>query len=396
MIVDRFAEQELVQEHQLHDKVVNEEFKIWKKTVPLLYDTIHSHALEYPALSVDWLPDYTVSDNKNAITVRFVFGTNTSRKGNDQLHVASLQLPSTLAADFSSFSSSDSIPVSIDTTPTFQVELSWLHPGEVNRLVVNEDRVLTLDGSGLVHLYDLGGAKSPVNYDYHKKEGYALEWLLHTLFASGAHDGQIAIWEVDKPLTPLRLIKSHGAAVNDVSVNRHQAALLGSVLDDYSLQVHDVRAPGEPAIVVEHGHAQNAVAFHPDLALVVATGGRDNVVQLWDLRATREPLRKLYGHTELVIGTKWDPANPAALVSWGLDNRVVTWDLNQLDEPFSYPESGEGKKKKSDDPALAFIHGGHTARVNDVAVHPKIPSLFASVGNDTLLEVFKPKTIVEE
>lgn len=36
---------------------INEEFKIWKKNCPFLYDIVVTHALEWPALTVDWLPD---------------------------------------------------------------------------------------------------------------------------------------------------------------------------------------------------------------------------------------------------------------------------------------------------------------------------------------------------
>ncbi|PYD07781.1 hypothetical protein DND58_29365, partial [Pseudomonas syringae pv. pisi] len=81
------------------------------------------------------------------------------------------------------------------------------------------------------------------------------------------------------------------------------------------------------------------------------------------------------------------------------DKRVLTWDLNNLGTEYTYPTSETDSRRKTkftEDPCLKFVHGGHTNRINEVAVHPKIPDLFASVGDDTLLEVFKPKTIVEE
>jgi histone-binding protein RBBP4 len=39
--------------------VINEEYKVWKKNTPFLYDLIITHALEWPSLSVQWLPDKT-------------------------------------------------------------------------------------------------------------------------------------------------------------------------------------------------------------------------------------------------------------------------------------------------------------------------------------------------
>ena len=38
------------------DQIINEEYKIWKKNSPFLYDLLITHALEWPSLTVAWLP----------------------------------------------------------------------------------------------------------------------------------------------------------------------------------------------------------------------------------------------------------------------------------------------------------------------------------------------------
>jgi hypothetical protein len=38
------------------DQIINEEYKIWKKNTPFLYDLLLTHALEWPSLTVAWLP----------------------------------------------------------------------------------------------------------------------------------------------------------------------------------------------------------------------------------------------------------------------------------------------------------------------------------------------------
>ena len=40
------------------DKLINEEYKIWKKNTPFLYDLVMTHNLEWPSLTVQWLPVY--------------------------------------------------------------------------------------------------------------------------------------------------------------------------------------------------------------------------------------------------------------------------------------------------------------------------------------------------
>jgi histone-binding protein RBBP4 len=39
------------------ERLINEEYKIWKKNSPFLYDLVVSHALEWPTLTCQWLPD---------------------------------------------------------------------------------------------------------------------------------------------------------------------------------------------------------------------------------------------------------------------------------------------------------------------------------------------------
>ena len=43
----------------MEERIINEEYKIWKKNTPFLYDLVMTHALEWPSLTVQWLPDVT-------------------------------------------------------------------------------------------------------------------------------------------------------------------------------------------------------------------------------------------------------------------------------------------------------------------------------------------------
>jgi len=45
------------EEEQMQEKIVNEEYKTWKKNAPFLYDLMLSTALEWPTLTTQWLPD---------------------------------------------------------------------------------------------------------------------------------------------------------------------------------------------------------------------------------------------------------------------------------------------------------------------------------------------------
>jgi histone-binding protein RBBP4 len=54
------SEQELNPEDaETEQKIINEEYKTWKKNAPFLYDLILSTALDWPTLTTQWLPDVT-------------------------------------------------------------------------------------------------------------------------------------------------------------------------------------------------------------------------------------------------------------------------------------------------------------------------------------------------
>lgn len=398
------AERQVISEHQLREQVINEEFKIWKKTVPLLYETIHTHAMEWPLMSVQFLPNYSVSDDKNTISVNLAVGTNTSGRAQDLLQILSLDLPSTFAPNFDDFAVGSSIPIPLNgSNSQLKVVQSWNHPGEVNKLQIspNGERILTFDNQGTVHVYRINDTLSQ-DLKFHQSEGYCLEWISDSGFLSGANDSQIALWDLAKPTTPVDTFLSHSAVINGLSFSKLSKYLFGSVSDDYTTQIHDIRsAKLSPVIKIANTHIANAIAFHPSVPSLFATAEKDNVIKLYDARNVNEPVRLLFGHNDSVVGLTWDTEEePNILHSWGLDKRVNTWDLSFLGEEFTYPtsESTDSKKKtrQMEDPCLKFVHGGHTNRINDFAVHPTVPHLYASVGDDTLLEVFKPKTLSEE
>ena len=66
---------------EVEERVISEEYKIWKKNTPFLYDLVVTHALEWPSLTVQWLPEkktYAVPA-KNPRRAARVFGAKTAR-----------------------------------------------------------------------------------------------------------------------------------------------------------------------------------------------------------------------------------------------------------------------------------------------------------------------------
>ena len=69
------------------------EYKIWKKNTPFLYDLVMTHALEWPSLTVQWLPEVLRPADKDISIHKMILGTHTSTSEPNYLMVAEVCLP---------------------------------------------------------------------------------------------------------------------------------------------------------------------------------------------------------------------------------------------------------------------------------------------------------------
>lgn len=79
---------------ELDENMLNEEYKIWKKNTPFLYDMVMTHALEWPSLTVQWLPEVKRSADGESNIHKLLLGTHTSNSEPNYLMVADVTLPS--------------------------------------------------------------------------------------------------------------------------------------------------------------------------------------------------------------------------------------------------------------------------------------------------------------
>lgn len=78
---------------EIEERLKNEEYKIWKKNTPFLYDLVITHALEWPSLTVEWLPDRDEPPGKDYSVQKMILGTHTSENEPNYLMLAQVQLP---------------------------------------------------------------------------------------------------------------------------------------------------------------------------------------------------------------------------------------------------------------------------------------------------------------
>jgi histone-binding protein RBBP4 len=68
-------------------------YKIWKENTSSLYDLVITHALEWPSLTVQWLPDRIEPSGKDHSVQKMILGTHTSDNERNYLMLAQVQLP---------------------------------------------------------------------------------------------------------------------------------------------------------------------------------------------------------------------------------------------------------------------------------------------------------------
>ncbi|OBS81282.1 hypothetical protein A6R68_20501, partial [Neotoma lepida] len=249
-------------EDTVEERVINEEYKIWKKNTPFLYDLVMTHALQWPSLTVQWLPEVTKPEGKDYALHWLVLGTHTSDEQN-HLVVARVHIPNDDAQFDASHCDSDKGAVVED--------VAW-------------------------HL------------------------LHESLFGSVADDQKLMIWDTRSNTTskPSHLVDAHTAEVNCLSFNPysefilatgsadkvswvhwspHNETILASSGTDRRLNVWDLSKIGEeqsaedaedgpPELLFIHGgHTAKISDFswNPNEPWVICSVSEDNIMQIWQM-----------------------------------------------------------------------------------------------------------------
>jgi histone-binding protein RBBP4 len=419
---------------EMKERVIAEEFRVWKKNTPYLYDCVLTHALEWPSLTCDWLPGKG-GDGRGAYEEhKLVLGTHTAGPDPNYLIVAEVRLPGSEAVldakaldeekgeaggygaasasggGGAASASAASAAASASAAALGKVEFTvkMLHEGEVNRArhCPQHPFLLATKGpSGDAYVYDYSlhpreppadalAARPQLRLKGHSKEGYGLAWsaLEEGRLASGSDDRRICVWDTKghtgrgAEMLPVRVLDVHGDVVEDVAWHPFHRELLGSVGDDQRFVLLDMR---QAAPVVREVHAHdgeaNCLSFNPFHEHLFVTGGGDHRVKLWDMRNVAAPLHVMNAHVDDVYQVQWAPFRESVFASAGGsdDRRVAVWDLARIGAEQSEADEKDGP------PELLFLHGGHTARIQDLSWDMNEDWFVASVAADNVLQIWQ-------
>ncbi|XP_018652867.1 putative retinoblastoma-binding protein 4 (rbbp4) [Schistosoma mansoni] len=389
-------------EDGVEERVINEEYKIWKKNTPFLYDMVMTHALEWPSLTAQWLPEVTRPEGKDFSIHRLILGTHTSDEQNHLL-IASVHMPNDNAqfdpnsydverGEFGGFGA---------VTGKIEINIKINHEGEVNRaryMPQNPCVIATKTPSSDVLVFDYtkhpskpdpsGVCRPELRLRGHQKEGYGLSWNPNLNgYLLSASD-----WDINATPKEGRIIDAqtiftgHTSVVEDVSWHPLHESIFGSVADDKKLMIWDTRSgcTTRPSHTVDSHLAEvNCLSFNPFSEYILATGSADRTVALWDLRSLQMKLHSFESHKDEIFQVQWSPHHETILASSGTDRRLHVWDLSKIGEEQSAEDAEDGP------PELLFIHGGHTAKISDFSWNPNDAWVICSVSEDNILQVWQ-------
>lgn len=333
-----------------------EEFKVWKKNTPFLYDLVVSRALEWPSLTVEWIPGRTRDDANGLEVQRLVLGTHTDGEDPNYLMVAEVHLPLSedeiLSTTTTSSSSNNTSNNSSSAAPS--------ESGVTTAVTDNIDGDFLMDARG-----------RRARYQNDTSDG-------------GRVNERVRI--VQKIL--------HPSEVNRARCMPQRPSVIATKGTMPEVYVFDTaRHPETPAPAV----APDApAACRPDLRLTghtadgygldwspaaqgwLASGSNDNVVCLWDVEAGLRggiggaelaAAGIARGHTDIVEDVAWHRLDGNVFGSVGDDGRILLWDRRDLRTPSGGPRPG--------------AHGGK--EVNAICFSPFNGNLFATGGSDTMV-----------
>jgi histone-binding protein RBBP4 len=347
-------------EEEVDEEEIDPGYNDWKKNAPFLYDSLWTHHLEWPTMTVDFLEAKTSVGNETM--VKIAYGTHTSGDAPNKLYVSTVKWPQSLVdQDLKKIEDANKrnhLPdkdKKDDAARIFKEQACINHPTEVNRVRHSPHSsfiLATQTSTGEVLIFNY--SKHPTRPDDSDTEcrpeatlsgataeGYAVEWARHdpARLVSAAADGVIRLWDVDAQKCVSQL-ESGQNEVPDVACHRQQALVAAAT--GTHVELWDCREGTKKVAAANHFTEANAVDFSKLDDYLVASGAGSSLY-VWDIRRFSERLLCLprsSGSADGKIQTvHWAPWHPTVLGVSGESGCIELYELSR-DEPLFFVHSG--------------------------------------------------------
>ncbi|KAK9238451.1 hypothetical protein V1525DRAFT_358354 [Lipomyces kononenkoae] len=168
------------------------------------------------------------------------------------------------------------------------------------------------------------------------------------LLASAGSKGEILVWDLDKPGSPLTpgTASSRLDEVESVAWNSSVAHILATGGNTGFTSIWDLKNKREVLHLFYPGsggggrRGVSSVVWHPDNSTKLITASEDDnapVILMWDLRNANAPEKILSGHDKGILSLSWCKRDGDLLLSSGKDNRTLLWNPQSGDVLGEFP-----------------------------------------------------------
>lgn len=231
----------------------------------------------------------------------------------------------------------------------------------------------------------------------------------------GTSAGEVQIWDIVAH-RQLRNLRGHSGRIGALAWHQH---VLSSGSADAELHQHDVRMRDHLIGRRTGVHADLVCGLDYNVEGMLASGGNDNTVYIWENPTTSTPMHSLCEHTAAVKALKWCPWQRHVLATGGgsSDRKVCLWNASsgRLLQSVDAESQVTGMVWGTQEKELLTAHGysrnqltlwkypsltrtadleGHSGRLLGVAQSPDGSLVCSSSADETLRfwQVFSPST----
>ncbi|MCQ2815704.1 MAG: WD40 domain-containing protein [archaeon] len=354
-----------------------------------------------------------------------IIGTQTSGQEANYLMVAKVKFP------FNQGEEEELANKEKDLITNFQkeekkieVEIKIKHEGDINKARPmpsdnNYNIIATQTEKGEIHIYDYfkhpnqpkeenEEPKPELKLKSHTEAGFGLNWniIKKGQLVSGNNDGKVCLWQINEQKggiegeCPVVEWNQHEAC-NDVIFNKINPNIIFSCGEDKKIIHYDSRDKSS-ILFAECDSPVNAIDFNCICETMLLAGLNNNKIIFYDTRMPNISLHEFKGHTDKVLGVKWNYRIPNLFASFSSDGTIIVWDISKVKEKeggiisennslLKEKKEKESEKKENIPNELIFIHGGHTLDVNDFDWNNNIDLMMVSVAQDNTLNIWEMK-----
>ncbi|KAJ7576999.1 armadillo-type protein [Mycena floridula] len=214
---------------------------------------------------------------------------------------------------------------------------------------VHENQLVTASGDGSIRLWDIMLKDFAIRaWQEHTREVYSVDWsnIKKDTFVSASWDGNVKLWTPERPRSLLTL-QAHQACVYQALFSPHQPDIIATCSTDGTMKIFDIRTPSyaptnsftnpvsaAALTVPASGGEILTLDWNKYRPFVLATGGVDKMVRIWDCRMIKlgESNQvggtceiQLPGHEYAVRKVQWSPHRPDVIstASYDMTCRVL-------------------------------------------------------------------------